>query len=42
MFDAANTLHANFYENWLPCDMVEDKMAAVKNLLDRLEPLQAQ
>ena len=39
MFDAANTLHANFYENWLPDDMVEDKIAAVKELLDRLESL---
>ncbi len=39
MFDAANTLHANFYENWLPDDMVEDKIAAVKDLLARIEPL---
>ena len=41
MFDAANTLHANFYENWLPDDMVEDKIADVKDLLSRLESLQS-
>ncbi len=36
LFNAANILHANFYENWLPDDMVEANIADVKNLLEAL------
>ena len=41
LFNTANILHANFYENWLPEDMVESNIADVKDLLSRLETLQS-
>ena len=37
LFNTANILHANFYENWLPDDMVEANIADVKNLLEALQ-----
>lgn len=42
LFNTANILHANFYENWLPDDMIEANIADVKEFLDRLESLQSQ
>ena len=38
-FATANALHQNFYENWGDPDYVAEGLAAVRELLDRLEPL---
>ena len=36
LFAAASSLHQNFYENWLPPEMVVDYGQAVKELVTRL------
>ena len=36
LFAAASSLHQNFYENWLPPEMVVDYGEAVKELVTRL------
>ena len=35
----ANALHTNFYENWMPQEMVAAGLEQVRELLARLEPL---
>ena len=37
LFEVANGLHSNFYENWMPKEMVADDLAQVKELLRRLQ-----
>ncbi len=39
MFQIAETLHANFYENWMPESMVRDSIADVRRLIPLLEDL---
>jgi hypothetical protein len=39
LFHVAGNLHVNFYENWIPADLVELGLQDVQVLLDKLEPL---
>ena len=41
-FGAAQSLHVNFYENWLETDAVEAYLDAVKSLLPELERVRAE
>ncbi len=38
-FNAANALHTNFYEGWLDRESVEDNLAQVAELAEKLERL---
>ena len=38
-FSIASSLHANFYELWMPREMVEEDLRHVRELLTRLEAL---
>jgi hypothetical protein len=40
LFAAAASLHQNFYENWLPPEVVIDYGEAVKALINRLDEVQ--
>ena len=37
LFNAASALHANFYEGWMPKEMVEDGLGQVSELLRKLD-----
>ena len=37
LFSVASALHSNFYENWMPKEMVADDLTQVGELLRRLE-----
>ena len=39
LFHVANSLHSNFYENWLPMELVEAGLADVRQFVDKLEQL---
>jgi len=39
LFHIANSLHINFYENWLPEDLVRSGLDNVNELVERLEQL---
>ena len=39
LFQVANSLHSNFYEDWLPAGSVNSGLDAVAELADKLEPL---
>ncbi|MEM3086421.1 MAG: PaREP1 family protein [Halobacteria archaeon] len=39
LFNAANSLHANFYEDWLTPKVVEDGAEAVREMVTRLKRL---
>ena len=39
LFNSASALHTNFYENWMPREMVEESMVQVKEFLEKLEGL---
>ena len=39
LFQAASSLHTNFYENWQPAESVAAGIRSVATLLDKLEPL---
>jgi hypothetical protein len=39
LFDVANSLHINFYENWRDAQSVSRALGNVKTFLDKLEPL---
>ena len=39
LFDAANQLHTNFYEGWLPRETVERNLSRVITLVQKLEAL---
>ena len=41
LFHAASSLHINFYEGWLPREMVRNGLAQVTELVGKLERLQA-
>ena len=37
LFNSASALHSNFYENWMPKEMLEDSLAQVREFLHKLE-----
>ena len=39
LFQIANSLHINFYENWIPSDTISDSLDAVGELVEKLEQL---
>ena len=39
LFNTANSLHANFYEDWLEPESVADRLDDVARFIDLLEPL---
>ena len=39
LFSSASALHSNFYENWMPREMVEDNLTQVREFLRKLEEL---
>ena len=39
LFHVANSLHVNFYEHWLPADLVESGLEEVDELVGKLERL---
>ena len=39
LFDVANALHINFYENWNNAENVSNALNDVERFLDKLEPL---
>ncbi len=39
LFQVANSLHINFYENWEPAGSVRGGLDDVRRMLDKLEPL---
>ena len=39
LFHVANSLHNNFYENWLPEELVQSGIQDVRALVAKLEPL---
>lgn len=38
LFHIANSLHTNFYESWLPAEMVQSGLDNVREFIDKLEP----
>ena len=38
-FDSASALHSNFYEDWMPREMIESSLAQVRIFLQRLQRL---
>ena len=39
LFNTANSLHSNFYENWLSRQWIEDSVDQVEEFLNRLQAL---
>ena len=39
LFNSASALHSNFYENWMPREMVEESMVQIKEFLEKLKGL---
>ena len=39
LFQIANSLHINFYENWVPSETVQESLVAVGELVAKLEEL---
>ena len=39
LFSVASALHSNFYENWMPQEMVSENLAQVRQFIDKLEDL---
>ena len=39
LFDSASALHSNFYEDWMPKEMIGSSLAQVRIFLQRLEGL---
>ena len=39
LFNSASALHSNFYETWMPREMVEDSLVQVGEFLAKLEEL---
>lgn len=39
LFDSASALHSNFYEGWMPREMIESSLSQVRIFLQRLESL---
>ena len=41
-FHVAEALHANYYEGWMPLDMVQRNIATVEHFLSQMEPLHSE
>ena len=39
LFNSASALHSNFYENWMPKEMIEDSLTQARDFLQKLEDL---
>ena len=39
LFSVASALHSNFYENWMPREMIEDSLVEVREFLLKLEQI---
>ncbi len=39
LFSSASSLHSNFYENWMPKEMVAADLAQVRKFLNKLDEL---
>ena len=39
LFNAASTLHVNFYENWMSAEYVQGGLEDVRSLLELLQPI---
>ena len=39
LFNTANSLHSNFYENWMSRQWIEDSVGEVREFLEKLEAL---
>lgn len=39
LFQIANSLHINFYENWIPSDSISESLDAIGELVEKLEQL---
>jgi hypothetical protein len=39
LFNAASALHSNFYEHWIPKEMIEDNLERMREFLQKLEGL---
>jgi len=39
LFNAASALHSNFYENWMPREMIAGNLQQVREFLQKLEKL---
>ena len=39
LFDSASALHTNFYEGWMPQEMVASSLARVEELVEKLDGL---
>ena len=39
LFHVANSLHTNFYENWMPADLIESGLQNVTELVEKLDLL---
>ncbi len=39
LFSSASSLHSNFYENWMPKEMVAADLAQVREFLNKLDEL---
>ncbi len=39
LFDSASALHSNFYENWMPREMIEADAQQIGEFLEKLESL---
>ena len=37
LFDSASALHSNFYEGWMPAEMIDNSLGRVEELLTTLE-----
>ena len=38
LFSVASAIHQNFYEHWMPAEMVEEDLVSVEELVAKLEP----
>ena len=39
LFNSASALHSNFYEQWMPRQMIDDSLTEVRGFLSKLENL---
>lgn len=39
LFGVAQSLHTNFYENWLVAELVENRVNSIRGFIGKLEPL---
>ena len=39
LFGVAQSLHTNFYENWLLAELVENRVNSVRQFIGKLDPM---